>query len=302
MNTKTPAAGHHDWTWSHFAALAGGNVALALGPWLVRLSDAGPVATGFWRLVLALPALALLAMMNCQKLTGLQRRTGLAVAGAGVFFALDLASWHIGIHQTRLGNATLFGNSGSLIVMAWAIVALRRAPHRGEWLALGAAVAGAAVLFGRSLEMSAATLAGDLLCLLAGFFYAFYILLLQSERRHFGNWSLLALSSLFGAPVLLGIALFLGEPVLPGHWGPLVLLAFSSQIVGQGLLVYALRHFPPLIIGLMLLTQPSIAVLAGWFAFGETLTAWDAAGMILVAAALVLARTGQKPAITPGAA
>jgi drug/metabolite transporter (DMT)-like permease len=79
-------------------------------------------------------------------------------------------------------------------------------------------------------------------------------------------------------------------------------LALGSQIVGQGLLVYALRHFPPLIIGLMLLTQPSIAVLAGWFAFGETLTAWDAAGMILVAAALVLARTGQKPAITPGAA
>ena len=34
-----------------------GSVALAFGPWLVRLSDVGPVAAGFWRLMLALPFL-----------------------------------------------------------------------------------------------------------------------------------------------------------------------------------------------------------------------------------------------------
>ena len=44
----------------------------------------------------------------------------------------------------------------------------------------------------------------------------------------------------------------------------------------------------------LLLTQPAIAVLAGWFAFGEVLTVWDGVGMALVAAALVIARAGQK--------
>ena len=39
-----------------FPALLLGNVALAFGPWLVRLSDVGPVAVGFWRLLLALPS------------------------------------------------------------------------------------------------------------------------------------------------------------------------------------------------------------------------------------------------------
>ena len=34
----------------HFAALLLGNVMLALGPWLVRLTDTGPVAAGFWRM------------------------------------------------------------------------------------------------------------------------------------------------------------------------------------------------------------------------------------------------------------
>lgn len=296
MTSKSTAARRYDWTWRHFAALVGGNVALALGPWSVRLSDAGPVATGFWRLTLALPVLAMLAMISGQKLNGFSRRTWLAMLGAGLFFAADLAAWHLGIAGTRLGNASLFGNSGSLIIMVWGVVALRRAPHRGEWLALAAATAGAAILFGRSLEISTATLIGDLLCLLAGFFYAFYILLLQNERTHLGGWSLLAWSSLAGAPLLLGFALWLGEPIMPHRWWPLLVLALGSQIIGQGLLVYSLRHFPPLIIGLMLLTQPSISVLAGWFAFNETLTVWDGLGMVLVAAALVLARAGEKPA------
>jgi drug/metabolite transporter (DMT)-like permease len=216
--------------------------------------------------------------------------------GAGLFFAADLAAWHLGIEGTRLGNASLFGNAGSLIIMVWGVLALRRMPRLGEWLALGAACLGAAILFGRSLEISTTTLVGDLLCLLAGFFYAFYILLLQSERAELGGWSLLAWSSLTGAPMLLAFALWLGEPILPHHWWPVLALALGSQVIGQGLLVYSLRHFPPLIIGLMLLTQPSISVLAGWLAFDEALTAWDGLGMALVAGALVLARAGEKPA------
>jgi drug/metabolite transporter (DMT)-like permease len=282
------------WNWRHLSALMAGNVALALGPWSVRLADSGPVSAGFWRLALALPVLVLLARANRQPLTGFSGRAWWAVAGAGVLFACDLASWHIGIGATRLGNATLFGNGGSLILMVWGLVALHRAPNRNEWLALLAALAGTAILFGRSLQIDFATLIGDLLCLLAGFFYAFYILLLQRERASLGNWSLLAWSSAFGAPVLLVIALLMREPVWPQSWWPLVALALGSQIIGQGLLIYSLKHFPPLLIGLVLLTQPGVSIVAGWFAFGEALTIWDGLGMALVAVALVLARAGEK--------
>lgn len=285
IDTQTSRSG----PWPLLALLAG-NVALALGPWSVRLADSGPVAAGFWRLALAIPVLAVLARANGQPVAGLSRATMAAVIGAGLFFAFDIASWHIGIERTRLGNATVFGNSGSLIIMAWGLIALRRAPRLREWLALGAAIAGSAILLGRSLEIDARSLTGDLFCLLAGFFYAFYILLLQRARAAIGNWTLLTWSSLAGAPVLLAIAVLLGEPVWPGNWGPVVALALGSQVIGQGLLVYALRHFSPLVIGLALLTQPAIAVLAGWFAFGETLGWADAGGMALVALALVLAK------------
>lgn len=281
------------WNWLHLAALMGGNVALAFGPMLVRLSDSGPVAAGFWRLTLAVPVLFVLAAVNRQPLIGFARSTWLAIAGAALFFALDLASWHVGIETTRLGNATLFGNAGSLLLMVWGLFTLRRAPNVPEWLSLGAATTGAGILFGRSLEISHATLIGDLFCLLAGFLYTFYILLLQAERARLGSWALLAWSTLLGAPVLLSIALLRGEPLWPGEWWPLLTLALSSQLIGQGLLVYALKHFRPLIVGLVLLTQPAVSILAGWFVFGEVLTVWDGLGMVLVAGALVLARAGE---------
>lgn len=287
--------------WVYLAALLAGNFALALGPWSVRLADTGPVSAGFWRLTLAIPLLALLALRNGQALGGFGARTWAAIAAAGVLFALDLASWHVGIGQTRLGNATLFGNAGSVILMAWGLIVARRGPRALEALGIAAALAGAAILLGRSMDIAAATLIGDLLCILAGFFYAFYILLLQGARARLGNWSLLTWSSIVGAPVLLGIALYLGEPVWPGaqggSWWPLFALALGSQVIGQGLLVFSLKHFAPLIVGVVLLTQPGIAVLVGWFAFGESLGLLDLAGMVLLASALVLARLGEQPAV-----
>jgi drug/metabolite transporter (DMT)-like permease len=276
------------------AALLGANIALALGPWWVRLADSGPVSAGFWRLALPLPLFVILARANRQPLTGIPRRSLIAVILAGLFFGTDLASWHIGIGMTRLGNATLFGNSGSIIVMVWGLIALRRRPHTAEWLALLAAMTGAAILFGRSLEISTRTLAGDLFCLFAGLCYAFYIIPLQKARESLGSWALLAWSGLASAPVLLAIALMRGEPIFPHVWWPVLGLALGSQVVGQGLLVWSLKHFPPLIIGLALLCQPVIGVLAGWLAFGETLGVWDLAGMALVAGALVIARSGDS--------
>lgn len=282
-----------NWNALHFAALIGGNAALAVGPWFVRITDSGPVSAGFWRLTLALPLLFALAWGNGQKLTGYRPAVWAAVFGAGAFFALDIASWHIGIGMTRLGNATLFGNSGSLIVMAWGLYALHRSPRGSEWLAFALAIAGSAILLGRSLEIGRETLIGDLFCITAGLLYAGYILLLQKPRAQLGNWALVAWSSLAGAPIMLGVALALDEPVIPSVWWPLLVMALLGQVVGQGLLVYALKHFSALVFGLSLLTQPAIAVALGWFAFGETLVWLDFAGMALVALALVLARSTQ---------
>lgn len=278
----------------HFVALLGGNFALALGPWFVRMADSGPVSAGFWRLFLPLPMLAILALRQRGPVrTVAPLSAWLLIAIAGVAFALDLASWHIGIAYTRLGNASLFGNSGSLILMVWGLIAARRLPRPIELAAILAAISGAAILLGRSLEIDHVTLIGDLFCILAGVFYFFYIMLLQGARDRFESWELLFASTLASAPVMLAIALWLGEPVWPHVWWPLVALAFCSQVVGQGLIVFALRHFSALIIGVVLLTQPAVSILIGWLVFGETMGPLDAIGMALIAAALLLGRLGE---------
>ncbi len=289
----TNATAQKDWNGWHFAALLLGNVALALGPWSVRLADSGAVSSAFWRLALAVPVLLLLARFSGQKLSGFGGKIGWAIAAAGLFFALDIAFWHIGIGMTRMANASLFGNAGSLVVMIWGLIALQRRPYVREWLAITAALAGGAVLLGRSLEIGTTTAIGDLFCVAAGLLYSGYIIILQKYRASLGGWSLLSWSSIAGLPVLLGIALWLGEPVWPTNWGPVVALALLSQLIGQGLLIFSLRHFSALVIGLALLTQPVVAVLVGWLRFDEVLGPLDFAGIALVGIGLVLARSTQ---------
>lgn len=272
------------------AALLLGNAALAMGPWFVRVADSGPVATGFWRVALALPVIVLLAKGSGQQLGGISRKTAIALLVGGILFGLDIASWHVGIGLTRMANAALFGNAGSLVLMVWGFIVWRRLPMGREWLAMIAALTGAAILMGRSFEISPRTLLGDWFCVLAGLLYAGYLLILQDARKSLGGWSLLTWSSLASAPVLLGVALIAGETIVPSDWRPVVGLAVSSQLIGQGLLIYALRHFSSLVIGIALLCQPAVAAVAGWVSFGENLSPVDFAGIALVASALVLAR------------
>jgi drug/metabolite transporter (DMT)-like permease len=90
--------------------------------------------------------------------------------------------------------------------------------------------------------------------------------------------------------MLLPVSLGLGEQLFPADWTFVFVLALSSQVLGQGLLVYALGSVPPLVVGLTLLTQPAISALVGWLAYGETLSPLDWIGAAAIAAGLVLVR------------
>ena len=101
----------------------------------------------------------------------------------------------------------------------------------------------------------------------------------------------LAAIGLFTSAIpLLLFAWALGETILPHHWGILIGLALASQVVGQGLMIYAIGHLSPLVVGIALLSQPVVAGAVGWFAYDERLGVPDFIGAALVAAALVLVR------------
>ncbi len=282
-----------------FPAVLIGSCALAFGPWLVRLSGVGPVAAGFWRLALALPFLFIIAAMTRQSVHWLGRRLALLVAFAAFFFAADLAAWHISIHLTKLGNATLFGNVSSFAFAAWGLWLARRWPSRLQAAALGLAAFGAALLMASSFELSPRNFTGDLLALFAGLLYTGYLIAVQHGRGSLKPLPLLFLASAFGAAMLLPVSLALGETAIPQHWTYVLLLAIGSQVIGQGLLVYGIGYVSPLIVGLALLTQPAISAFVGWMAYGETLRPFDWIGAIAIGAALVLVRLPERGLRTP---
>lgn len=277
-----------------FPALIVANLFLAAGPWMVRLTDVGPVAAGFWRLALALPLLAALAAWQ-QKGKPLPAWSLIAaVAVGGLFFAADLAAWHVGILQTKLANATLFGNFASFLFAIYGFILIRRAPDKVQSGAILFAIFGTFLLLGSSYELSPDNLVGDLFCLLAGLFYTFYLIAVDRARRSLAPFPTLAIATAAGTLPILLFALLLGEQVMPSDWGPVILLSIGSQLIGQSLLVFAMGHLSPVVTGLGLLTQPVAAAAIGWGIYGERLGPVDLVGALLICAGLVLIRLPQR--------
>jgi drug/metabolite transporter (DMT)-like permease len=277
-----------------FPALLFGAAVLAIGPWFVRLADVGPVAVGFWRLALALPFLWAVSHGTGQAPHRPRRAVTVTVLVAAIFYALDLAAWNAGILRTKLGNATLFGNSGSFVFALWGLWLVRRPPSLRQMLALALAVAGAILLMSSSYELSPKNLVGDLLTLLGGIFYGGYLIFVERARAKLQPLPLLLLATAFATLPLLVISAVIGERIWPHDWTPLLLFALSSQVLGQGLLVYAIGALPPLIVGLALLMQPAISALIGWLVYHERLGALDWVGALAIAVALVLVRLPER--------
>jgi drug/metabolite transporter (DMT)-like permease len=278
-----------------FAALIAGNIALAFGPWFVRLTDTGPVSAAFWRVLLATPLLIILTLATSERRAiALPRALWLMLAFSGLCFAGDLGSWHVGILKTTLANATLFGNCATLFYPVYGFIIARALPTRIQGIALLLAAIGAALLIGHSYQLNPRNFAGDLLCLFAGLLYTTYFICMARIRAFMAPMPALTLSTIASIVPLLAIALLMGEPFWPHHWTPLIGLALVSQVFGQGCMIYALGRLSPLVVGLALLTQPVVAATVGWLVYNERLGPPDIIGALLVAIALVLVRERKR--------
>jgi len=277
-------------------ALLLGATCIALSPIFVRVSEAGPTATAFWRVALAVPVLWLLYFLKSKARS--QRYSGKwpLLLAAGFAFAGDLGFWHTSIKLTSVANSTLLANLASIFVTLAAWMFLKHKPTRLFLTGLAAALVGVGLLVHTSLAFSSTGLVGDALGVVTAMFYAGYILAVKGLRdRGETTLHLMAVTSTITALFLFPVALAAGEPMLPSSafgWWMLIGLALISHAAGQGLIAYALAHLPAAFSSVSLLFQPVMAALFAWLLLAEGLVPLQIAGGVVVLFGIYLARRG----------
>jgi len=284
------------------AALLAGATCIGTSALFVKVSEAGPVSTAFWRVFLALPFLwvwAWLAQRSAAPAARGNMSHGLMFA-AGFFFAGDLAVWHSSIVLTSVANATLLANLAPIFVTLAAWLLWKKKPTLMFLAGLGAALAGVILLIGGDFSHTGKALLGDVLGVVTAMFYAAYQLAVTRLRGSVNTARVMAVSSVVTAALLLPLAWLSGETFFPATaagWWKVFSLALISQVAGQSLIAYAMAHLPATLSSVGLLLQPVMAGLFAWILLGETLGAAAIAGGILVLIGIriaTLAESNQK--------
>jgi drug/metabolite transporter (DMT)-like permease len=140
-------------------------------------------------------------------------------------------------------------------------------------------------------------LLGDALSLATAFWYALYLLAVGAARRSEAAARVMFWSSLTSSVLLLAGALTLGEAVRPASaagWAACLALGVV-HVGGQGSIAWALGRLPTATASVVVLVQPVVAAVLGWFIFGEAFRGWQAWGAALALGGVVLSQWASQP-------
>ncbi len=284
------------------AALLAGAAAIAFAPIFVRTSEVGPVATAFWRVLLALSILWAWMGIEGWRSGEPGRPSGprdlLALLASGLFLGGTFALWHLSLGLTSVATSTLLVNLAPVFVAVAAWLFLGRRFGAAFLAGMAMALGGAALLVaGGAPGLGGGEAAGAGLAALAAVLYAGYYLSVSGLRPRFSTAAVMAYGAPAACAALLPVALLSGESLLPDSargWAVLAGVAVVSHVLGQSLVAYALAVLPATFSSVALLLQPTIAAALAWAILGEALGPWQAAGGAIVLAGVVLARSGSR--------
>jgi inner membrane transporter RhtA len=189
-------------------------------------------------------------------------------------------SFYLAIDRIPLGVAVTFEFIGPLAV---GVAGSRRALD-AVWVLLAAA---GILLLSDFGDFGSLDPAGVGLALLAGSFWAAYILLSARTGQAFPGGAGLALAmvvaTLLLAPV--GVADGGGALLEPGVLGIGAAVAMLSSAIPYSLELEALRRLPAAVFGVLMSLDPAVAALAGYVVLGEILGARELVAIALVVVA-----------------
>ena len=280
-------------------ALLLGAAVIATSGIFVRLSEAEPIATAFYRIAFSLPFFWLWMRIELRPRPGeiglrpRQLTDWLWIVFAGVLLAFDLAAMHWSIQYTSVANTMLLANTAPLYVALGAWLILGERITRRFLLVLCITLVGIALLVWNSLSISLAHVLGDGLALLTGVFYGGYQLAIKRLRGKFTASVVMTWTTVPSIAVLALLVPLTGEsfavPSLNG-WIILIALGVFTHAGGQGLINFGVGHLTAAFASVALLLQPVVAAMIAWPLFGEAFTPLQGLGATIVLAGIFFAR------------
>lgn len=268
-----------------YAFLAAGLVAASQSGNIIRLGDAHPVAIAAWRLLMACGIMAALAGPRLKEMLALTRREQVMMILAGVALAVHLMAWIASVQHTTVANAAIFFATNPVITAVAAHLVFGERITGRLLLSVALGLAGVAVIGLDDFHVSADSAAGDALSVLCSVLFTVYFLLGKRVRPRLDNRAYVA--GVYGAAALTSFAalLALGLPVAdyaPRTWLCFALLAVIPTAIGHTSLNAALRYMDASRVSAATLSEPVLAGLVAWWAWGETLRPSAFAGYLLI--------------------
>jgi drug/metabolite transporter (DMT)-like permease len=271
-----------------------GAFAIAFSGIFYRWSGVSPATGVFFRCLYGLPILVLVAAGEWRTLGPMSRRTVAMCAGAGVFFSVDLISYHYAVNAMGAGLGTVMGNLQVVVVAVVAWLVLGERPRREVTAAIPVMLVGVVLISGviGKGAYGANPQLGVAIGLVTATAYSGYLLVIRRaspDHRPAGPVVIATAvtgicAGLFGAAV--------GDldlvPRLPAH-AYLLALGICSQSIGYLLIQASLPKLPAVITSVLLLVQPVTTVLLAAVLLGEEPSLAQLAGVGLVLAGLALA-------------
>ncbi len=241
---------------------------------------AGPAGVVLMRLAFGA---ALLLILIRPRVSGRSSRDWRAAAGFGLVLAGMNWSFYEALKLLPLGVAVTIEFIGPLTV---AIAGSRKLLDL-LWVVLAAGGVGLLAVGGANGAGESLSVRGMLLALLAGTFWAGYILLSQRVGAAFSGLDGLALALAFGSLLVIPAGIIQGGSALldPAVLAAGLLVALMSSVIPYSLELIALRRLSAAAFGLLMSLEPGFAALAGVIVLSQALQLRTVLALLMVIAA-----------------
>ena len=282
-----------DRTWRAYLALATAILGIVWSSIFIRWAAIPGPSSALYRVLIAAAVLVPVWLVRGGPHAGSRRARVLALVG-GAFFGCDLALYNTAVLQTKAATATLLGNNAPVFVGLGTWLFFRRRPGSAFWLGLALSLVGCAVIVARDAFSAASGgsphhARGDLLALIAGAFFAGYLLATERVRAGMDTLTFSTLAIVGSAVTLLLVCLATGAPLggFSGRtWATLFGLGLISQLGAYFALVHALGHLPATVTSVGLLAQVPLTALLAIPLLGESVSLVQIAGGAVVLAGI----------------